>query len=114
MKISKNIELHEFIKNTLVQIALGVKEANNQLHNEHGGQYSNAPYRLHQNIGDTQNAPGVSFDVAITASAGTKDQAGAKIAVAQVLGIGVDKEATMNDTYFHRIRFVVGLHTDWN
>ena len=51
------IELHEFVKNTLVQIALGVREANEELYKDHGGQYSKAPYRLHKNIGDSKTSP---------------------------------------------------------
>ena len=112
--MAEEIELHEFVKNTLVQIALGVKEVNKALHQEHGGQYSRAPYRLHKNFGDSKSIPGVSFDVAVTASAGSKDKAGAKISVAQVFGIGGSIESRINDTYVHRIKFVVGLHTDWD
>ena len=112
--MADQIELHDFIKNSLVQIALGVSEANETLHKDHGGKYSGAPFRLHQNVGDCKNIPGVSFDVAVTASEGAKDLAGAKISVANVLGIGGSLEATSSDTYLHRISFTVGLHTDWD
>jgi hypothetical protein len=108
------LELSDFIKTTLVQIALGVRNANEELHKSHGGKYAGAPYRLHNNIGDNKSIPGVSFDVAVTASSGTSDKAGAKISVAQIFNIGGSVEAKSNDTYLHRIKFVVGVHTDWD
>ncbi len=112
--MAEEIELHEFVKNTLVQIAVGVREANEELHKDHGGEYSSAPYRLHKNMGDSKSIPGISFDVAVTASTGATDKAGAKISVAQVFGIGGSMESTTSDMYVHRIKFVVGLHTDWD
>lgn len=112
--MGEEIELHDFVRNALVQIALGVSEANAEMHEEHGGEYSSAPYRLHSNLGDkAASVPGISFDVAVTASTGTSDEAGAKISVA-VLKIGGSIEASSADSYFHRIQFVVGLHTDWD
>lgn len=110
-----DIELRDFVKNTLVQIATGVSEANKEMHEKHGGEYTQAPFRLHKNLGDhAKSMPGISFDVAVTASSGTADKAGAKISVTQIFGIGGSIEASSEDRYVHRIQFVVGLHTDWD
>jgi hypothetical protein len=110
-----DIELRDFVKTTLVQIALGVSDANSEMHEKHGGKYSKAPYRLHKNLGDHgKTVPGISFDIAVTASSGSSDKAGAKISVAQVFGIGASTEAAASDRQVHRIKFTVGLHTDWD
>jgi hypothetical protein len=112
--MANELDLNDFIKTTLVQIALGVRNANEELHKSHGGKYSHAPYRLHNNIGDNKNNSGVSFDVAVEVNSGTTDKAGAKISVAQIFNIGGSLEAKSNDKYLHRIKFVVGVHTDWD
>ena len=112
--MTNTIELHDFIQNTLVQIALGVKEANDILFKDHEGKYSRSPFRLHNNQGDNNNNPGISFDVAVTASEASTDKAGAKISFAGVLGIDGSTEDTITDAYVHRIRFTVGIHQDWD
>ncbi len=73
--MANDIELKEFVTNTLVEIALDVRDANKNLHDEHEGDYSNSPYRLHNNLSDNEKMPGLSFDVAVTASEGAKGNA---------------------------------------
>ncbi|MDD5261837.1 MAG: hypothetical protein PHD76_08310 [Methylacidiphilales bacterium] len=112
--MNTQMDLRTFVKTTLVEIAVGVKEANAEIHEKHGGKYSQAPYRIHKNIGGSKDIPGISFDVAVIVGSGSTDKAGAGISVAQVFGIGGSVESTANDSYAHRIKFSVGLHTDWD
>lgn len=112
--MAKEIELKDFVSNALVEIAVGVSKANEALHKEHSGRYSNSPYRLHCNMGDYKSYPGVSFDLAVTTTEGEMGSAGAKISVASVLGVGGKIEENQSESYAHRIKFTVGLSNDWD
>ena len=67
----ETIELSEFIKSTLVDIARGVKEANNSLKESSGTQDSY--FTLRGNRGDNSKIHGIAFDIAVSASKNQKD-----------------------------------------
>ena len=107
------MKLSDFIEATLVEIAVGVKSANLKIHDEHGGQFSNSPFQLHHNKGDSKQQPGVSFDVAVSINASAKDKVGAGVMVASIFGVGSSAEETTADSYAHRIKFSVGMNKSW-
>ena len=113
------MELQTFIKDALVQIANGVTDANSHIYEQHkdGSKkiYTNSPFRLHSNLGDkAKSHSGVDFDVAVTVQSDSKMDAGAKIAVMNMLNVGGGVEESDSTNTQHRIKFSVGLHQDWD
>lgn len=104
------IELKEFIESVLVQVAQGVREANNQLKSPDQNQYE--VFCLRNNKGDSSKIPGVKFDVAITAESGQKDKAAFFVALANIGG-AASTEKSKGDELIHRIQFEVGVENTW-
>lgn len=105
-----SIELSDFIKSTLVDIARGVKEANDSLKESSGRQDSY--FTLRANRGDNSKIPGITFDIAVSASKNQKDKAGFMVALATIGG-GANTEKGTAGEVAHRIKFEVGLHYDY-
>lgn len=105
------VELSEFIKSTLVDVAKGVRGANKALQ-EHDGS-ADSYFTLRANRGDNSKIPGVVFDIAVTASKDQKDKAGFMVALA-TLGAGASTEKGTGSEVVHRIKFEVGVHYDYN
>ncbi|MBI3570633.1 MAG: hypothetical protein HY082_05965 [Gammaproteobacteria bacterium] len=106
----EQIELSDFIRNALVQIAKGVREANKELQNPEKNQFT--VFNLHHNVGDSSKKPGVKFDVAVTAASGQKDKAGFFVALVNIGG-GANTEKSKEGEVVHRIQFEVGIETTW-
>lgn len=106
----ETIELSEFIKSTLVDIARGVREANNSLKESSGQQDSY--FTLLGNRGDNSKIPGITFDIAVSASKNQKDKGGFMVALATIGG-GASTEKGSAGEVAHRIKFEVGLHYDY-
>jgi len=106
----KPIELSEFIRNALVQIAKGVREANEELTNPEKQEWE--VFNLRHNKGDSSKIPGVKFDVAVTAASGQTDKAGFFVALVNVGG-GANTEKTREGEIVHRIQFEVGVENTW-
>jgi len=104
------IELKEFIKSALIQVAQGVREANDQLKNPDKNQYE--VFNLRHNKGDSSKIPGIKFDVAITAESGQKDKAGFFVALANIGG-AASTEKSKGDELIHRIQFEIGVEDTW-
>ncbi|MCK9994546.1 MAG: hypothetical protein Dbin4_03066 [Alphaproteobacteria bacterium] len=62
----EGIELKDFIKSTLVEIAEGVREANQGLMGS--GKSQHDIFNLRRNFGDSSKIPGIIFDIAVTAT----------------------------------------------
>ena len=107
----QQIELSEFIRNALVQIAKGVREANDELKDPGKHQYE--VYNLRHNIGDSAKIPGVKFDVAVTAASRQTDKAGFFVALVNIGG-GADTEKSKEGERVHRIQFEVGVENTWH
>lgn len=106
----EQIELSEFIRNALVQIAKGVREANDELKDPNKQQYE--VYNLRQNKGDSAMIPGVKFDVAVTAASRQTDKAGFFVALVNIGG-GADTKKSKEGELVHRIQFEVGIESTW-
>jgi hypothetical protein len=106
----ETVELNEFIKKTLFDIAKGVKEANIALRELNKDQ--NDYFTLRANKGHNSKVPGISFDIAINASKNQKDKAGFMVALATI-GAGANVEKGSGAETAHRIKFEVGLHYDY-
>jgi|KBSSwiStaDraftv2_1062776.scaffolds.fasta_scaffold266408_2 hypothetical protein len=102
------IELSEFIKSTLINVATGVKEANAALKNTTGR--ADDFFILQHTKGDSKGK-GIAFDIAISASKSQKDKAGFMVALATIGG-GANVEKGAGNEMMHRIKFEVGL--SWN
>jgi len=105
----ETVELNEFIKKTLFDIAKGIKEANVALRelNKDPNDY----FTLRANRGDSE-MPGISFDIAINASKNQKGKAGFLVAIANIGG-GANVEKGSGSETAHRIKFEVGLNYNY-
>ncbi|KAF1076304.1 hypothetical protein [Halodesulfovibrio sp. MK-HDV] len=109
------MELQEFIKETLTQIAKGVSDAQSDI-NEAGGILNPANPKYGSNnkssvvIVNGQQHPirRVDFDIAITASSKTGTEAGGKL---KVWSIGVDATTEKKDTNetVSRVKFAIDI-----
>ena len=106
----EHIELKEFIKNTLVEIAQGIRMANDELKNPSENQFE--VFSLRRNKGDASKIPGIQFDVAVTAAKDQKDKAGFIITLIN-LGGGASTEKALSDKLVHRIKFEIGIDNEW-
>ena len=104
------MELKDFIKTTLVEIALGIREANNELSKLENG--SNELFKLRRNVSKADVASNVEFDVALTANKGQKDKAGFFVILASVGG-GADTEKKTDSSNAHRVKFEVNISENW-
>jgi hypothetical protein len=104
----EQIKLKDFVQNTLVEIAEGVHGANQQLRKAAG----TSVFCLRLNRGDSSKTPGIEFDVAVSASKEGKDTSGFMVALVN-LGGGAKAERTTGNEMAHRIKFEVGLSTNW-
>ena len=103
------IELNEFIKNVLVEIARGVRSANDELRNPDKHQFE--VFSLRDNRGDSK-IPGVRFDVALTVGSQQKDKMGFFVALAS-MGGGANVEKQNANEMVHRIQFEIGVEGQW-
>ncbi len=106
----EHIELKEFIKNTLVGIAQGIRMANDELKNPDKSQFE--VFNLRRNMGDASKIPGIQFDIAVTVAKNQKDKAGIMIALAN-LGGAASTEKALSNELVHRIKFEIGIDTEW-
>ena len=105
----EGIQLKDFVQRALVEVAEGVRGANREL--KTSGQHN--VFSLQCNVGDRNKVHrGIEFDVALTASKGGKDSSGFMVALAS-LGGGAKAERLTENELVHRIRFEVGLETQW-
>ncbi|MDZ7770159.1 MAG: hypothetical protein U5K38_14305 [Woeseiaceae bacterium] len=106
----ENIELSDFVRNALLQIAKGVREANEELLDPEKHQYH--VFNLRHNKGDSPKVPGIRCDVAVTASKGQKDRAGFFVALVNAGG-GANTEKLLEGQTVQRIQFQVGIESTW-
>jgi hypothetical protein len=104
------IQLSDFVKDVLVEIARGVRSANDELKNSDKGQYQ--VFSLRHNQGDSSKIPGIRFDVAVTAATQHKDKTGFFVALASI-GAGANTEKSNEKELAHRIQFEIGVASDW-
>ena len=106
----ENITLSDFISNTLVEIAKGVKQANTELHDPDNNVYH--VYELRTTMGDHKKNLGVKFDVALSATGNQKDKAGFVVALASIGG-GANTEKQKGHEQEHRIQFEIGVKQEY-
>jgi hypothetical protein len=104
----EGVELADFIKNTLIDIASGIKGANDELKDSKSGHREF--FMLRSNRGDSAKIPGITFDVAVTATKNQKDKAGFMVALASIGG-GAGTEKGFGGETAHRIKFEVGIYS---
>jgi hypothetical protein len=115
------MELDTFIKNALVKIAAGVKDANSEIYDKYSVKkdeqniYANSPFRLHKNLGDSSKLhPGIDFDIAVTIQEDTKSSGSGKISVLNMISAGGGVDTSDSSNTQHRIKFSVGITNDWD
>src|SRR3990172_3238249 len=106
----ETVELSEFIKKTLVDIARGVREANLALQDLNKDK--NNYFSLQAASGDKKVA-GISFDIAVNASKSQKDKAGFMVALATIGGGANVEKGTGTDTA-HHIKFEVSMRLQYH
>ena len=104
------IELSTFIQSVLIDIANGVRSANEQLRNPEKQQYD--VFCIRHNKGDSAKIPGIKFDVAVTAGTQQKDKAGFFVALVNIGG-GASVDKQFGNEIVHRIQFEVGIDSEW-
>lgn len=112
------MELDEFINNTLTDIVSGIQKANQKL--ESSGSYVCSSH-LSQNLGEgarriSKDKNGnlhviseINFDVAVTASNSSKDEAGGGIKVFSVVKLGGSISNDTANNEVSRIQFSIPL-----
>ncbi len=106
----EQVELKDFIKSALVDIAAGIQGANEELKNPEKQQFE--VFNLRRNIGDHAKIPGIQFDIAVTATKNHKDKAGFMVALMNI-GAGASTEKGASNEMVHRIKFEVGMASEW-
>ena len=106
----KEIPLKDFIEGTLVDIAQAIRNANKKLKDEEKAEKS--VYNLRCSIGDSSKIPGIQFDVAVIATKQGKDKAGFVVALLNIGG-GASIERSTGNEMVHRIKFEIGINSDW-
>ena len=101
------VKLSDFISDTLVEIAKGVKQANIALQDPENNVLH--VYELRITRGANRAILGVKFDVALSVSGGQKDKAGFVVALASIGG-GANIEKQKGQEQAHRIQFEVGVN----
>jgi hypothetical protein len=109
------MDLKDFVKETLVQISSGVKDAQEPIRAQGG--YVNPAARVHQTsnpahfttIEDGQAVFLVDFDVAVSVSEEIEKGATAKLKVASILDIGAGGKKDSSSSVTNRIGFKVPL-----
>ncbi len=91
------MQLDEFIAQSLIAVRKSVKNANDQLQDEHG----NRPYTL-----GAIDKNKIEFDVAVTASEELGAKAGGGIQIA-VVRLGADAETKTSQSSISRIKFSI-------
>lgn len=108
----EGVQLREFVRHTLVEIAEGVRGANKDL-KESMPEGHSVVFCLDVSMGGhSEHHRGIEFDVAVTASKGGKEASGFMVALAS-LGGGARAERLTGNESFHRIKFEVSLNTLW-
>ena len=105
------VQLGTFIENALIEIARGVRGANEKLKDPDKHQFE--VFSLRDNRGDNNKVPGIKFDVAVTASEKQSDKAGFVVALMNIAG-GANTEKSRGNETAHRIQFEVGIQGTWN
>lgn len=90
------MELGQFISETIKQITDGILEGNRYVKEKSGS-----------SEGVRSKYTNVKFDIAISANDEKGDEAGAKIAVAQVFNIGGKINKNLKTTHENRVQFEV-------
>lgn len=93
----EEIELKDFIKSALVDIAAGIRGANAELENPDKHQFE--VFNLRRNIGDSSKIPGIQFDIAVTVTKNQKDKAGF-VVVLMNIGAGANTEKGASNEMF--------------
>ncbi len=106
----EQIGLKEFIEKVLVDVAQGIRGANEKLKNPDKNQFE--VFSLRQNKGDSSKIPGIQFDVAVTATQKSADKMGFFVALASI-GAGGKTETSANNEMIHRIKFEIGITSEW-
>ena len=102
------MDLDEFVRESILQITSGLREANEALLTKNGKQPADRRYVFLKPGSDKERGTGLEFDVAVTTRSEMKGNAGAKVRLAVVDaeiggGGGSSKEAVS------RIKFVVSV-----
>jgi len=105
------VKLSKFVSDVLVEIAQGIRSANENLKDPEKNQYEVFSLRL--NKGDFSKIPGIKFDVAVTVASGQKEKAGFFVALANIGG-GANMEKSRGNEMAHRIQFEVGVDNTWS
>lgn len=113
------MDLKDFVRESLVQIATGISEANEALAgttavvNPFNVQAYSTEAKAYGRLNDAFNAKDalvelVDFDVAVTTESGTQTGGGIKISVASI-GIGAEGKSTGAQSRESRIRFKIPM-----
>ncbi len=94
------MELKEFIKQTIIEIAEGIDEGHQHVKQKFKGEGVQNGYR------------NISFDIAITSNDEEKSEKGAKLFVAQVFGVGTSSENKSKNENINRIKFDLHVHVN--
>ena len=108
------MKLKNFVKNTLVEISEGIKEAQNELDTTNSGTEINPKSLKRNNTDYSINNDGyikiqeIDFDIAVIVNKDTEDKAGIGVLTSIINAGATTKEGNTN-TETHRIKFKVPI-----
>ena len=105
------MELKEFIKETLVQIIDGIKEAQNSIGADNGEIIPklSTPKDKYEVSSEGRIIHNIYFDVAVTATEGSEKKGGGGIKVASLIEIGGEGKRSESNVSQNQIQFHVPL-----
>lgn len=92
------MELKDFIRQTIVEIADGINEGHKYVKEKHKGEGVKNEYRT------------IAFDIAVTSNEEEKTDKGAKVSIANVFGVGANNENKSKSENVSRIKFDLHMH----
>ena len=104
----KEISLSQFIENTLVEVALGVRGANKTLNENHGSDFTQSTFKLAPTgyRGTSIKDDKVKFDIGVVVSRDKTE--GMKMGVfSGVIGGGAETKNENNSENVHRVSFCI-------
>jgi hypothetical protein len=102
------MDIQEFVKESLVQIAFGIKGANKTLNEETN---SDNKYFMLEASAHAEKRRGIEFDIAVVAKEESGAQGGAKLNI-PLMAIGGDVGGKSSSENVSRVKFNVAM--EWN
>jgi hypothetical protein len=105
------MELREFVRESLVEISEGIREAKEAYKKARGvGDTGDNAFHLKPSLGPKMEERGIEFDVAVTIKEGTDLGRKTKVDLLKIVEVSASGASKESADRVSRIKFVVGIH----